>query len=74
MMAAPTHPVPRATDHARRTRSATVTVVRPDTPPLVAVIVAVPSLRPATIRSSSMLTASGADEDHENRIGSKVEP
>jgi hypothetical protein len=73
-MPAITLPVPMRTDHARCARSAVVTVVLPDTPPLVAVMVAVPTLKAVTIRSPSIAATSGAEDDQEKRPGSSVEP
>jgi hypothetical protein len=51
-----------------------VTVVLPDTPWLVAVMVAVPTLKAVTIRSPSIAATSGAEDDQEKRPGSSVEP
>ena len=70
------------TDQATRARSRTVTVSRPVTPLLVAAMVAVPSLKPVTVRVDppvlrmlSPLTdaISGAEDDHAKRPGSRFE-
>ena len=69
------------TDQARRARSRTVTASLPVTPRLVAVMVAVPSLNPVTVRVDPPLlrmlspltdAISGAEDDHAKRPGSNA--